>query len=76
MNLDVQFMLKDALPAAIAGIQEEDVITAINGETISSSTMLRVKINSFNIGDEITVTVQRGNNTIDLKVILLEKKSK
>lgn len=63
-------------PAAIAGIQEDDVITAINGETISSSTMLRVKINSFNIGDEITVTVQRGNNTIDLKVILLEKKSK
>lgn len=63
-------------PADIAGIKEEDVIIEINGETISSSTMLRVKINSFKVGDEITVTIQRGNETIDLQVTLLERKSK
>lgn len=63
-------------PADIAGIRENDVITAINGETISSSTMLRVKINTFKIGDVITVTIQRGNEQIDLQVTLLEKKAK
>ena len=63
-------------PADIAGIQEDDVITAINGETISSSTMLRVRINSFKVGDVITVTIQRGNNSMDLQVTLLEKRSK
>ena len=63
-------------PADIAGIRENDVIVAINGETISSSTMLRVKINTFKIGDEITVTIQRGNEQINLQVTLLEKKAK
>jgi serine protease Do len=63
-------------PAEIAGIRENDVIVAINGESISSSTMLRVKINTFKIGDVITVTVQRGNEQIDLQVTLLERKSK
>ncbi|MBO4563439.1 MAG: trypsin-like peptidase domain-containing protein [Clostridia bacterium] len=60
-------------PAEIAGIMENDIIVAINGEAVSSSTQLRVMINTFKIGDEITVTVQRGNNTYNLSVVLQEK---
>lgn len=63
-------------PAAKAGIQENDIITAINGQAINSSTALRVEINKYKIGDEITVTIQRGNNSIDLKVTLEERTSK
>lgn len=63
-------------PAAIAGIRENDVITQINGEQVNSATALRVKINSFKVGDKITVTVQRGNSTIDIEVTLLERTSK
>lgn len=63
-------------PAENAGIQVNDIITKINGEQINSSTALRVAINKFNIGDVITVTVQRGNSTLDLQVTLLEKTSK
>ena len=63
-------------PAALAGIRENDIIVAINGDTISSSTALRVKINSFNVGDVITVTVLRGNNTYDIQVTLQERTQK
>ena len=63
-------------PADIAGIRENDIITQINGEAVNSATELRVRINSFKIGDVITVTVQRGNNTVNIEVTLLEKTSK
>lgn len=63
-------------PADLAGIRENDIIVAINGDTISSSTALRVKINSFNVGDVITVTVLRGNNTYDIQVTLQERTQK
>ena len=63
----------DGSPAALAGIRENDIIVKINGEAVSSSTALRVKINSFAVGDKITVTVLRGNNTYDIEVTLAEK---
>lgn len=63
-------------PAALAGIQANDIITAINGESISSSTALRVKINSFSVGDRITVTIMRGNQTFTVEVTLTERTSK
>ena len=62
--------------AALAGIRENDIITAINGETISSSTALRVKINSFSVGDRITITIQRGNDVFDVEVTLMERTQK
>lgn len=63
-------------PADLAGIQVNDVITKINGVAINSSTALRVAINKFQIGDTITVTVQRGNSTFDIQVTLQEKTSR
>ena len=66
----------DQSPAALAGIRVNDIITAINGEAINSSTALRVKINSFNIGDKITVTVQRGNEVVNIEVTLAERTQK
>ncbi|MBR5713880.1 MAG: trypsin-like peptidase domain-containing protein, partial [Clostridia bacterium] len=66
----------DGSPAAIAGIQENDVITQINGSPINSSTALRVAINKFKVGDKIKITVQRGNDVLNFDVTLLEKKVK
>ena len=62
-------------PAEIAGIQVNDIITAINGETVGSSTELRAMINSFAIGDTITVTVSRNNMTYNIEVTLAERTS-
>ncbi|MBO4306637.1 MAG: PDZ domain-containing protein, partial [Clostridia bacterium] len=66
----------DGSPAAIAGIQENDVITQINGSPINSSTALRVEINKFKVGDKIKITAQRGNDVLNFDVTLLEKKVK
>lgn len=63
-------------PAEKAGIRENDIIVKVNGETVSSSTALRVRINSFKVGDVITLTVLRGNNTIELTVVLAERSSR
>ena len=63
-------------PADKAGILENDIITAINKAPVSSSTGLRVEINKYKVGDTITVTVQRGNNTFDLEIQLEERTGK
>ncbi len=63
-------------PAANAGIRENDIITAINGEAINSSTALRVAINKFKVGDKIKVSVQRGSEIIELEVTLMERTGK
>ncbi|MBR4658230.1 MAG: trypsin-like peptidase domain-containing protein [Clostridia bacterium] len=60
-------------PAAIAGIKENDIITAINGTPVNSSTALRVAINKFKVGDVITVSIQRDKQTMELQVTLLER---
>ena len=56
-----------------AGIMENDIIISIDGKDINSSSSLRATINSYKIGDVITVTVMRGNETINLQVELLER---
>lgn len=63
-------------PAAKAGIQENDIITAVNGNSVSSGEELSTMINGFKIGETITVTVNRGNNDVDIQVTLEERTSK
>ncbi len=55
--------------AGKAGLQEEDVITAINGKKVTSSTELRKYLYSeLNVGDKAAFTIYRGaeEKTIDL----------
>jgi Do/DeqQ family serine protease len=47
--------------AANAGVQQGDVITAINGETVNESNQLRNRIANTAPGTEITLTVRRAN---------------
>jgi Do/DeqQ family serine protease len=45
-----------------AGIQEGDVITAINGTKIKSYQDLRAQLSRYNPGDKIDVQIQRGSD--------------
>lgn len=63
-------------PADLAGIRENDIITAIDNAPINSSTALRVAINKYKIGDTITVSVQRGNEVLQIEVTLKERTGK
>lgn len=62
-------------PAAKAGIIAGDVLTKINGKIISSSLELTHELFKYKPGDKITVTIFRGNKTLDVSLTLVEIKS-
>lgn len=56
--------------ADIAGMQNYDIITAIEDETITGFSQLQDIILNYNTGDTINVTVQRGKESLNLEVKL------
>mgnify|MGYP006286496011 CR=1 FL=1 len=53
-----------------AGIQPNDVIISIDGETINDPTELQLIINSHDPGDEVTVTIIRNGDRKEIDVTL------
>ena len=53
-----------------SGLKEGDIITAINGKKMTSSTDVTLAVREHNPGDTITVTVNRNGDTIDLTLVL------
>ena len=53
-----------------AGIEANDIITAIDGEEVLNSAYLRYYLYQHSVGDDITITVYRDGNTRDLKLTL------
>lgn len=56
------------------GIKKGDVIIAVNGETIKTYEELNGIKNQFKAGDKITLTVTRGDQDLDIEIVLQEKK--
>jgi putative serine protease PepD len=56
--------------ADLAGIQDGDVITAIDGDVIGESTELIVSIRSNAPGDSVELTILRDGRTQDVTVTL------
>lgn len=74
-NVDAQkgAFVSEVLPdsaAEKAGLKAGDVITAINGQHISSFAELRAKIATSGAGKEIELTYLRDNKTNQVKVVL------
>ena len=57
-------------PADEAGVKEGDVVTKVNDEQISSADSLIIALRSYDVGDTVTLTVQRGKDEkkIDVKL--------
>ncbi|MCB9413413.1 MAG: trypsin-like peptidase domain-containing protein [Actinobacteria bacterium] len=60
-------------PADDAGIAAGDVITAVNGIPANDSVTLITQIRSYAPGDEVTLTVDSGSGTREVKVTLGSK---
>jgi putative serine protease PepD len=60
----------NASPAADAGLEVGDIVTAINGDQIADGVELIVAIRSYQPGDVITMTVDRDGDTRQVKVTL------
>lgn len=61
-------------PAEKAGLKSGDIITEINGEKVTSKNIIGDIIQKYNVGDTITLKVLRGSDTLEIKVILEERK--
>lgn len=59
-------------PAAEAGLQELDVITQFKGKEVTTAEELINAIHDSNIGDEVTITFVRGNDTRTVTVRLIQ----
>ena len=60
-------------PAAKAGLQANDIITAVNGKEITTYQELSEIISASEVGDELELTVYRQNETLTIKVTIGEK---
>ena len=56
--------------AAKAGVQSGDLITAVDGESVTSSQQLRAVIAARKPGDTVTLTIRRSGGTKTLQVTL------
>ena len=56
--------------AEAAGIEENDVILAVDGMKLDSHLQLSEFVAAGQPGDVVTLTIQRGNEAIDLEVLL------
>lgn len=61
--------------AAEAGLEVGDIITAIDGKAIESTTDVTLDVREHNVGDTVKVTVNRGGETRDIDVILSSDES-
>lgn len=59
-------------PAAQAGLEVGDVVIAVNGEPVNAATTLRERINLYDAGDEVALTVVRGDETLEITIALAE----
>ncbi len=60
-------------PAQIAGLKRRDVITAIDGKTFQSDSVLQQTLASHKPGDTVTLTVLRGTQKLTIKVTLADR---
>jgi len=66
-------VVKDS-PADKSGVQENDIITAINNRDLKENEDLSDVLQSFNVGDEVELSVLRKDKNQKMKLVLEERK--
>lgn len=60
-------------PASKAGLQIRDVVTAIDNSPIDENNSLRSLLFKYRVGDSITLTVERGGQTLQVPITLIAR---
>jgi serine protease Do len=63
------------LPAESAGVRRGDIVTSVGGEAVTSIDELHSLLTKRKVGDEITLSVLRGEDKLELKVKLARRGS-
>lgn len=66
-------MLEPKSPAAMAGVESGDVVTAIDGHMVATADELRNRIASMGGNATVTLSVRRGTQSLDIPVTLGER---
>ena len=70
----VQVMsVEEGSAAEAGGMLVNDIITAVDGKEISGTSQLAAMLYEYKVGDTVTITVLRGNETKDLTIVLSER---
>ena len=62
--------MKAGGPAADAGLQQGDVITAVDGKSVANPAALVTQIQAHSPGDVVTITYARNGTTAEVRVRL------
>lgn len=62
-------------PAARAGLQQQDVVTAIDANQIDEDNSLRSILFKYRVGDTVTLTIERGGQILQVKLTLVARPS-
>lgn len=57
-------------PAQEAGLEQGDIVTAINGDEVTSADGLIIALRGYEVGDTVTLTVMRGSDEQEIEVEL------
>lgn len=60
-------------PAQNAGLQARDVVVKINNDEINENNSLRSLLFKYRVGDTVTLTVERGGQSIQMQVTLVKR---
>jgi serine protease Do len=63
----------EGTPAAKAGLKVDDIITQVSGETVKGIEGLQSLVAKHKVGEEITLTVLRGGEKLELKTKLAKR---
>lgn len=66
-------LVNEGTAAETAGLKEGDVITAMNGERITSGSELQLMKDLYRVGDTVTLTVWRNGTESDLSVTFTQE---
>lgn len=59
-------------PAQKAGLRVGDIITKVNGQALDTKHPLTILVRGKAVGDTVTLTVRRGEETVEIKLVLEE----
>jgi 2-alkenal reductase len=60
-------------PAQNAGLRARDVVVKINNDQINENNSLRSLLFKYRVGDTVTLTVERGGQTLQMQVTLVKR---